>query len=179
MTKAQQAKVGRYLKMGYVEHCMVHGVAILIRSDTKSGQAVFKDGESVHLRSPDVHRFLNKEVVNMKRYTKKQLEGKTTPELVALYNERAEKPVKKFGTKKMAVSRVLAQQPSKATTKEPALRISDKPSKKQLSLAIYEDGIKRGLSRKEIMEKFVNDVGVAPGGASSYYQHCRRLSGAV
>ena len=42
-------------------------------------------------------------------------------------------------------------------------------TKSSLAKDIYEDGIREGLSRKEIIELFIVDAGLTKAGAATYY----------
>lgn len=108
-------KIKNLESLGYKIECWIHGVAVMIKKN--SGNLVLPDGEVITLQSPDVQRILNKEFVNMKKYTKKDLAGKTNKELVDIYNQLVpEKPVKKFSTQAAGVERVLKAQPSKTSS---------------------------------------------------------------
>ena len=55
---------------------------------------------------------------------------------------------------------------------EESVIIEDKPKKKvDIARALYDNGIKTGLVRKQIIELFINEAGLTKAGAATYYNN--------
>jgi len=115
---SQQTKIEAYQALGYELAWWIRGAAVMVRhGEHVSGVLVLPDGASTVLQTVDTQKLLNREVINMAKYTKAQLEGMTSKELVDIYNAAVEKDkqVKKFRDKDTAVERVLGAQPKGKT----------------------------------------------------------------
>jgi hypothetical protein len=124
----------RLEKLGYKILHRESGVVFLNKGN--SGNAVLADGTIRTMSTLDVQRLKNGEELNMNRYyTEKQLQDKSSKELVKIYNtNNPDKPVKKFADKKKAVKRVFDTQP------EPKNTDATKKSKFPLTMKIYKTG---------------------------------------
>lgn len=60
----------------------------------------------------------------------------------------------------------------KAEKPHPVLKVEGK-SKRELAMEIYAR--MSGSSRHEVIQAFVNELGMTPAGASTYYQNCKTL----
>lgn len=104
----QNNSTGALVALNYKLAFWILGVAVMLKD--KTGNLVFNDGSIKTLQTNDVIKLKSKEKINMAKYTKKQLEGKTSNELVEIYNKANKKdPVTKFASKAAGIKRILAK----------------------------------------------------------------------